>query len=66
MLTNIMFTSTTIAELVRALTTSTILMIHSFFLKAIVWMCLFPATVGIPHDSASSSGSPIVVALVSF
>jgi hypothetical protein len=68
MLTNVMFT-TTIAELVRALITSTILMINSFFLKAIVWMCLFPTTItttvaGIPRDPAGSAGP--ILAMVSF
>jgi hypothetical protein len=61
MLTNIMFT-TLIAEELRALISSTILMINSFFVKAIVWMCLSPAATvgGIPHDPASSD---LIVAL---
>jgi hypothetical protein len=44
--------TTTIAEL-RALTTSTVLT-SSFFLKVIVWMCLFTAA-GIPRDPTSSA-----------
>jgi hypothetical protein len=58
------FTTTLIAELVRALISSTILMINTFFTKAIVWMCLFPISVGgIPRDPASSDH---IDALVSF
>jgi hypothetical protein len=58
-----MFT-TLIAEELRALISSTILMINSFFVKAIVWMCLSPAATvgGIPRDPASSD---LIVALVS-
>jgi hypothetical protein len=66
MFTNVvLFTTTLIAELVRALISSTILMINSFYKKAIVWMCLFPTSVGgIPRDPASSV-LVVVAALVS-